>query len=311
MNIPKTTIDNHIAKPLSNLLGLEISRIHSEYQERGSPGTVCKVSIFDKYQNESSFILKKESDDRTYRLYKQYLGPYNLNSPKVYGCIELDEQRFLVMDYINHLVPNWDDSNCYLEAVKWLIKKDLVTSQNLDSIRDFDSLEKMDFYGIDYWLPELEQWHKAAMHNTQAKAVWSKVNANQSRINEYIADIKQSGVQTVVHGDLQMDNILFGEDKYKNKIFVIDWTEPHVASVTKDLASLYDNAPKSVNSDLIKIYREQIDFPYFDEIFAKAKVLRDLGYLSWMAWMINEGHKEEYYQPDLDRVAKSLISSLS
>jgi aminoglycoside phosphotransferase (APT) family kinase protein len=254
MNIPKATIDNQIAKPLSHLFGLEISRVQSEYQERGSPGTVCKVSVFDKYQNESSFILKKESDDRNYRLYKQYLGPYNLNSPKVYGYIELDDQRFLVMDYINHLRPNWGDGNCYLEAVRWLIKKDLVTSQNLDPIRDFECLGKMEFYGIHYWLPELEQWHKESMYNAQAKEVWSMVSANRSRINEYIDDLKQSGTQTVVHGDLQMDNILFGKDKYKNEIFVIDWTEPHISSVTKDLASLYDNAPDSVKGDLIKIY---------------------------------------------------------
>ena len=136
------------------------------------------------------------------------------------------------------------------------------------------------------------------------------VHLNQNRINEYIDELNQAGVQTVVHGDLHMSNILFGADEANNELFVIDWTQPHIGSVTKDLASLYDNAPINVKSELVKMYRQQVDFPHFDELFAKAKVLRDLGYLSWMVWMINEGQKEEIGQNELDRVANSLISSL-
>jgi thiamine kinase-like enzyme len=311
MHIPKATIDDQITKPLSHLLGLEISHVQSEYQERGSPGTVIKASIFDAYQNERPFILKKMDNDQDYRLYTHYLEPYHLNSPKQYGYLDLDGQRFLVMDYITHAPPNWDDSNGYVEAVKWLIKKDLITSQNLDSIRSLDCLGDMEYYGIRYWLPIFEKWHNDATYNNQAKDIWNIVSENQNRITEYIDELNEAGVQTVVHGDLQMDNILFGDDKHENEVFVIDWTEPHVGSVTKDLASLYDNAPSSIKSELIKIYREQIDFRHFDETFAKAKVLRDVGYLSWMVWMINEGEKEEDYQDELDRVAESLTSSLS
>jgi hypothetical protein len=48
------------------------------------------------------------------------------------------------MDYIRHIPANWDNSNNYLIAVKWLIKKDLITWQNLDSVRNLDSLGKME-----------------------------------------------------------------------------------------------------------------------------------------------------------------------
>ena len=108
-----------------------------------------------------------------------------------------------------------------------------------------------------------------------------------------------------------MDNILFGDEEYKNMLYVIDWTEPHISSVTNYLAHLYDNAPSDVKAELITTYREQIDFHRFEEIFGKARVVRDLGYLAWMVDKINEGGREGDYQDELDRVAKNLISSLS
>lgn len=311
MSIPKATIAEQIARQLAPFLDFEIAQVQSEDQAEGSAGSLCKVTVFDQGQNERSFMLKRKHDDTDYRLYQQYLEPYHLNSPKEYGYLELNGQRFLVMDYIKHLPINWDDGNGYLKAVQWLIKKDLITGQNLASLRTLDGLGKMEFYGIQEWLPEFEQWHKDSTGNHQAKAVWRTVYLSQNRINEYIDELNQAGVQTIVHGDLHMSNILFGEGEANHELFVIDWTQPHIGSVTKDLASLYDNAPLNLKSELVEIYRQQVDFPHFDELFAKAKVLRDVGYLAWMVWMINEGQKAEIGQNELDRVANSLISSLA
>lgn len=310
MSIPKATMAEQIVQQLAPFLDFEISEVQAEAQE-GSTPLLFKVSVFAKGQNERSFMLKRKHDDTDYRLYQQYLKPYCLNSPKEYGYLELDGQRFLIMDYIKHLPINWDDGNGYVKAVQWLIKKDLTTSQNLASLRKLDCLGKMEFYGIQDWLPEFEQWSKDSTDNHQAKAVWHTVHVNQNRINEYIDELNQAGVQTIVHGDLHMSNILFGTDQANNELFVIDWTQPHIGSVTKDLASLYDNAPLNLKSELVKMYRQQVDFPHFDELFAKAKVLRDLGYLSWMVWMINEGQKAEIGQNEVDRVANSLISALA
>jgi aminoglycoside phosphotransferase (APT) family kinase protein len=310
MHIPEATITARITAQLSQFPDLEISQVRAVSQAGGSPGIVLKVSGFDKDQNEQSLILKRQDNDAAYRLYQHYLVPYHLNSPQEYGYIELDGQLFLVMDYIKHIPANWEDGKNYLLAVKWLLKKDLITCQNLDSIRNLDCLGKMEYYGVDYWLPEFEKWYKGSSSNPQAKEVWRRVNANRNRINECIGELDEVGAQTVVHGDLQMSNILFGEDESNHEFFVIDWTQPHISSVTKDLASLYDNAPDDVKGELIETYRKQIDFHQFDEVFAKAKMLRDIGYLCWMVWMINEGQKEEIAQNELDRVATNLVMSL-
>jgi aminoglycoside phosphotransferase (APT) family kinase protein len=39
----------------------------------------------------------------------------------------------------------------------------------------------------------------------------------------YIEELNSVGVQTVVHGDLHLSNILFGEGEFAHDTFVIDW----------------------------------------------------------------------------------------
>lgn len=302
---------DQITEQLLQIPSLAISQVQSVTPEGDSPGTILKVSVIDKGQTEHLLILKRQDNDVAYRLYQQYLEPYHLNSPKEYGYIELDGRLFLVMDYIKHLPVQWDDPKGYLLAVNWLIKKDLITWQNLEAVRNLDCLGKLEYSGLDYWLPIFEKWHQDAPGDRQAEEVWESVSANQNRINETIDELSTAGVQTVVHGDLSMGNFLFEGDESPNALFVIDWTQPHIGSVTKDLASLYDFAPEDVKSELIETYRQQIDFPRFDEIFARAKLLRDIGYLSWMAWMINTGQKGEIAQNELDRVAASLVLSFT
>lgn len=309
MHSDQATLPGHIADQLSQILDLEVREVRVA-NHGNFPESVRKVLVFVKGQQARPFILKKQDNDVAYRLYQQYLKPYHLNSPEEYGYIEWDGQRFLVMDYIKHAPTNWDNFENYWIALKWLIKKDLITWQNFESVKKMDCLGIMPYHGMDYWLPIFEKWHMDSPGNHQADEVWRCVHAHRHRIIEYIHELDNTGVQTVVHGDFSIDNMLFGEDAAEGELYVIDWTQPHISSVTQDLVSLIDNTPDNLKSVLIKTYRKHIDFYHFDEIFGKAKVLRDFGYLSWMAWMINVGHKNEITPQELDRVAANLILSL-
>jgi hypothetical protein len=311
MQNSEAEIMKEIVEQLSQLLNTEIFPGSTVPHQGGSSGTVRKVTVLDKDQNEKAFILKYQENDLAFPLYQYYLQPYHLNSPKEYGYIQVEGQRFLVLDYISHAPADWEDGGNYLVAVKWLIKKDLITSKNIDELRTLDCFGKMEYYGNEYWLPEFEEWFKNSPGNPLAEAVWRTMCANQNRIKETIRQLDEEGIQTVVHGDLQLSNILFTQGGADPELFVIDWTQPHISSVTKDLASLYDNAPGNVKNELVKTYQQQIDFTGFDEVFSKAKVLRDIGYLSWMAWMVNSGQKEEIAQSELNRVAASLVLSLT
>lgn len=303
-------ITDHVIKQLSQLLDLELSHVQLGVQEGVSSTTLHLVSAFDSTQTRHRLILKQQQDHSAFRFYMHYLQPFKLNSPREYGYIDSDGQAFLVMDYIPHATPNWSDSNGYIKAVQWLTRKDLVTVHHLDSLRNLDCFGRMEYYGVPYWLAELEQLSKVSAPNSQIRQIVRTIRANQTRIDTYIEELNSAGAQTVVHGDLHLSNVLFGEGDHASELFVIDWTEPHIGSVTKDLASLYDNAPRAIKAELIKLYRSEIDFPGFDELFAKARLLRDIGYLSWMAGMISAKAQQEIDQNELERVMQSIILSL-
>jgi hypothetical protein len=72
---------------------------------------------------------------------------------------------------------------------------------------------------------------------------------------------------------------------------------------------LYDNAPNEIKGELLTRYRHEIDVPRFDELFAHAKLLRDIGYLSWMAEMICDNGPEVIDRDEVDRVMQSVVST--
>ena len=313
MHIPKITLTEQITNLLAQQPGLEIAEVRAGDRAEGLPESIRRISAFDQRRKEHRLILKSlESGaaDRTYRLYTQYLEPFHLHSPKMYGVIDLEGQRCLVMDEIRHTPAGWDDGGSYLRAVDWLIQKDRITLQNLAAVQRLDCLGEMEYYGAAYWLAIFEKWQQDAPESRQAQAVWECVHANHTKIDETIRELGEVGAQTVVHGDLHLGNILFAGTENGAGLYVIDWTQPHISSVTKDLASLYDNAPQQVKREIIDTYRRQIDFPGFDAQFSNARLLRDIGYCAWMAETISGGQPGEIDPAELTRVVESLLLAL-
>jgi hypothetical protein len=308
--ITKASLTDQITRQLPLILGREISHVQPGFHEESLPGTVLKIFVFENDQSKYPLILKRQDNDVNYRLYKQVLEPFHLNSPRQYGYLWLDGQRFLVLEYIHHLPIDWEDPRGYLRAVNWLVKKDLILMQNLESVRKLDCLGEMPYYGVDYWLENFEKWRQDSPGDSHAQAVWGCFSANQNKIREYISELNEQGAQTVVHGDLSLDNILFVGTESLDELYVIDWTQPHLSSVAKDLNDLVQSAPDKLKGDLVRTYRQQIDFQNFDQLLADAKILGDIGFLSWMAWMINIGFKNEIGQNEIDRDASSFLSAM-
>ncbi len=94
MNLPQVAADAQITTVLSHVLGRDITRLQSEPQVSDVPGTVFKVAALDNDRNEYPLILKRRSDDRDYQLYKHYLEPYRLNSPRIYGILRWMAKAF-------------------------------------------------------------------------------------------------------------------------------------------------------------------------------------------------------------------------
>ena len=302
-------ITDHVTGQLAHLLGREIVHIHPEDRMEGLPATVRIVSLVDSRQSHARLVIKAQEDQSALALYTHYLKPFDLNSPHYYGYITVDNQAFLVMEYVHHTPPNWHDPQGYLHAVDWLIKKDRVTAPHVQALRQRDCFGERKYTGVPYWLAQFERW-AAATSSPQPRQLWRIVAAHQPRIDTALQALTTAELLTVVHGDLHLSHLLFGAQQQEDEIFVIDWTQPHIGSVTIDLAHLYDNAPTAIKNELLTRYRQQIAVPQFDEIFVHAKLIRDIGYLAWMADMICEEGPGAIEQAEIDRVMASVVCVL-
>lgn len=302
-------ITDHVTSQLAQLLGREIAHIHTEARRAELPAAVCIVALVDRGQRHTRLVIKAEEDQSALCLYTHYLKPFDLNSPRYYGYITVDGQPFLVMQHVHHTPPNWHDAQGYLRAVDWLIKKDRVTAPHVDALRPLACFGERQYQGVPYWLAQFERWAHADSA-PQPRQLWHLVAANQPRIDTALHELTCTAPLTVVHGDLHLSNLLFGAQEQEHKIFVIDWTQPHIGSGLNDLAHLYDNAPTAIKTELLIRYRQQIAVPGFDDLFVHAKLIRDIGYLAWMADMICDEGPAAIEPAEIDRVMASVARVL-
>lgn len=298
-------ITDHVTSQLAQLLGREIAHIHTEAPRADLPAAVHIVALVDHRPIHMRLVIKAEEDQSALCLYTHYLKPFDLNSPHYYGYITVDGQPFLVMEHVHHTPPNWHDAQGYLRAVDWLIKKDRVTAPHVDALRQLACFGERKYQGVPYWLAQFDRWAHA-VSAPAPQQLWHIVAAHQPRIDTALHELTSAAPLTVVHGDLHLSNLLFGAQEQEDKIFVIDWTQPYIGSVLNDLAHLYDNAPTAIKTALLTRYREQIAVPGFDELFVHAKLIRDIGYLAWMADMICDEGPAAIEQAEIDRVMASV-----
>jgi aminoglycoside phosphotransferase (APT) family kinase protein len=273
------------------------------------PATVRVVSLVDSRQVHTRLAFKAQEDQSALRLYTHYLKPFDLNSPHYYGYVTVDDQTFLVMEYVHHTPPDWRDPHGYMRAVDWLIRKDRVTAPHIQALRQLDCMGAPKYEGVPYWLEQFARWAHATA-SPEPRQLWRIVSAQQRRIDTALEELTTAEALTVVHGDMHLSNILFGAQEHEGKLFVIDWTQAHIGSVVRDLAHLYDNAPAAIKNELLTRYRRQIAVPRFDDLFVDAKLIRDIGYLAWMADVICEDGPEAIDQEEIDRVMASAVSVL-
>lgn len=298
-------ITDDITSQLAQLLGRDIAHLDLEARPEAIPATVYFLSLVDRDQHRSRLVLKAQEDQSALLLYTHYLKPCDLNSPHYYGYLIVDGQPLLVMDYVHHAPPDWSDPQGYLRAVDWLIKKDQVTAPHLDALRPLACFGERKYSGVPYWFAQFERWAAADLAPVP-RQLCRLVATQQPRIDGALQALTTAAPLTVVHGDLHLSNLLFGVAAEADQLFVLDWTQPHLGSVLTDLVHLVDNAPTAIKAALLTRYRQQIAVPDFAELFVHAHLIRDLGYLAWMADVICDDGPAAIEQAEIDRVMASV-----
>jgi thiamine kinase-like enzyme len=280
----KSTIDTtKIKDELSKILNMEIWQIASEFQHvRYSD--IYKIKVNNAY----SFILKDISNTwLDFELYKYILEPYKLDSPKIYGELEIGHNAFIIMEYIPHEPTDWRSEEKYKRAIDWLIKKDSILSENLNKIASFPYIQPFNKTLVT-WLEKIQKGVETKTHPSLTYQFFTDI---KNEFHEVISLLKE-GKQTICHNDFQMQNVLFGTGERAGEIYVVDWTLPSIGSVCVDLATLVHYAPDDIKPDLLERYRSRMDFNGFEEVFKGAQVYANLFDFSWMVTALIDGKKE-------------------
>src|SRR5712691_10254797 len=119
---------------LSVLLNIDVKEVTSEFSATGHSGSTYKITTLDGDERKHEFILKRVPDDSYSTFYQEVLSRYDFDSPKVYGIVSIDENLFLVTDFIPHEPAEWGNKLKYKRAIEWLIKKDSIARNSLNDL---------------------------------------------------------------------------------------------------------------------------------------------------------------------------------
>ena len=306
-----STENKTLTTQLSKLLAVSISELTTEPQTRGSSGNVTRVNLTTKDMQQVSIILKKSEGKDFLEFYTHFLEALGLNHPKIYGEVNMNGSAYIVMQYINHVTPDWDSKERYQAMIDWLIYKDGICMEYVEKAAQLTYVGKVKFHGISDWYTEFENAVLANNISVMGGDFWELLQKQKRYISQLLKSLTHQQPLTVCHGDLQMNNFLFVEEKQDHLApIVIDWTQPSITSVCRDLAQVVDCAPTDVKENLKSEYRRCISIPNFEESFHTALLLRHLGYFAWMILMINNGSPEKEYHEELRQSAANIRAAL-
>lgn len=270
---------------VSKLLGIDSQKIACEYNP-SKYSAIYRIRVANVNSKKDSYILKEIRDPSEFHFYESVLEPYKLDSPKMYGFIDVDHRLFMVMEEIPQENNHLDPKKKYELAIDWLIRKDSMAYDKLHYISSLSlTFIETKIWGTKQWLELICNGMESGIHPRLTEPTFRLIRTN---FNEVEYTLKR-GRQTLCHNDFQMGNILFRSHKESNRIYVIDWTYPNIASVCIDLATLTHAAPASFKPYLLDRYRSQIDFEEFDEIYKCAESYAKLCDFAWMVDSLMKG----------------------
>lgn len=273
-SLPVETAKRNLENLLKmNIHELALRPVQSRYSKffvadlKDTCGHLKKLFIKEHYKESTCYL--------DFDFFKNVLEPYGLNSPYNYGIFSVDQQSYIVMDFIDH-GHHLSEEEKYFAAVDWLVRKDSVL------VEDLPSLSKLSCIELNIWGPE--QW-LGLLHDGVRKGIHPKLNKESFnamyRNFRDIAGTLTGGRQTVCHNDFGMYNILF-TGKGGSSIYVIDWTRPTISSVCVDLAFLVNFAPPQLKEMLLNRYRASIEVGWVEDIYNAALHCVRLCRLGWM-----------------------------
>lgn len=297
--VPNFSLSN---TSLSKISTFPVHKFKLEDENIGSTEDTIKLRVYGTNGLTNGFVLKHRYDDSDYILYKEILEPFALNSPRIYGYIWISDKRYFIMEEIPHVGHDENNEASYFRMIDWLIRKDQISMQNLDQFKLVTYIRDAKGYDLKDWLPEIEFACKNSSHPMFTIDFWNLLSENKNKFENFILELDKTS-KTLVHGDININNILFLENHSSNKYYIIDWTNPHIGSYLYDLLTIIMNSPKNIQSNLLVLYSAKRNIAISENLLLKTKLIKLLSKISWVALLKN---KKSNFLTDDDALTKEI-----
>lgn len=309
----KVRLDPDVLRaPLSGLLGWEVRRLTTEYQDGGFSGSVYRLRVEgyspDRAEHRLELILKPERSGHEFAFYRDVLRPLELSFPRIYGVVPWEGRRLLVMEYVPHELLDWNDEHRYRRAVAWLARKDAAIQANLERIAALPYVPPFTAGGPER-LAALRCACSEGLAPFLDHSLATALEEGQASFAHLGVLLRQAPL-TLVHNDFQMLNLLFGTEAHRGQLYVIDWTFPMIGSVCLDLAKLLLVAPEALAGELVRRYEDARGHELPEAVLRAARVHVGMSLLEWAARALREGQGHAVYTPQLERIAEEVIAYL-
>jgi thiamine kinase-like enzyme len=289
---------------LEKLLEVKIQDIIVDYQSDGSTGNVNKITIITDQLNQS-FLLKKVENSTYYSLYKDVLSKYGLNHPEIYEELHLPEGRFLLMQWIPQVKNEWEKKD-YLNAIKWLTRKDLLLIPQINTLKTYKYIQKNQTY-----LQSLkeERYKNLESGEKEYPEIFRRVSRYSiSKLAEETYELLLKEPLTICHNDFCKNNILFTE---KDEVYVIDWTGPYVASVGVDLGEILNNASEEYQKIMLEKYIELTGFDNVKGVIKSIQLNNQINHVNWRIKRLLRGdEKYSEVKEELVEITNTISTNL-
>lgn len=296
-----------ISKSVELLLNKKVKKITCI--KSGDFTAVYRCVLYDDYRGKNSFIVKvcKEPLDVEVDVY-QLVNTLNPKiSPYLYGYHQSGEYKLLILEDISNLFFEIDRRSLLNILVKLLKFHEHFANNNLLEAVELPEKEKN---------KTLKQTVQEGLSEIlQEYSNYSSIILLILKNVDELIDENIMCRQTLVHGDLYLDNILYYKDFY-----IIDWGFAHIGFEYVDIATLFEKNPRKnyglnlTMEEKIEIYCEAYKLVKGYEISSKqaiynlmcGDIISKVNFLKWILFRIKNNH----WNGNSSKIIKNLLEDL-
>ena len=266
------SVDDFVSTSIGDGVGLlgHVVRVALTYTGDGSGPATVVIKFAHPVEANRQIAMNTRMYEREVTFFKRIANHVDVPMPACYAAeVDVETGRAIVVleDMKGYRVGDQVEG-CYVEEAKQIIDAFVPLHVAFwgDTDRDIlDTAMRIDTEYIDGFSPApAAAWQRCVEVYGHCLTPYVR-----DGLEEYIANVRDlhtlmgDRTQTLVHGDVRLDNVMFGEEEGQHEIALIDWQAIMVSNPGQDLAYLLS---QNVRTEERRGHEDELLHHYHDRL---------------------------------------------